>query len=511
MHSTTGRMSMSKRNIAFSVLARIVGMVTSFIGRSVFVSALGSEYLGLGGFFGNIFAIISLCEIGIGSAVAQSLYKPLAQDDEYTVCAIMHYFSKAYAIVAFLSFAISFAFLPFVGRALDGAVDYKTAVFSFLLFATHNFVSYLLAPKRALVVCDMRLYVVTAIRCVFCVIALALQCIVLLTTKNYILYLSARIASLNLENIAVNIYADKKYPFLNIKKSVSHEYKTELFTNVKALCLQKSGIILSQSTDSIIVSYFMGLSCMGKYSNYALVIGTVVAFFDVATNALGASVGNLGVCDRGQKSEDIFKKMYFINFWLLTVGTSVLVSTLNPFIRLWLGENMVFTSFEMLAVVSSFYFSCIRDPVGVFLSNYGLFKQGKYIPILRALANLVLSVAFVKMWGVAGVFIGTAVSAIAVPLWAEVKVLYKHGFFMSPKNFFCRMFCFIAMSFVICSFCFALTLKIESSLFGIFLRAVLSFSFSNIILFLCTHKENSFKGAYATVKCALFSRAAKAK
>lgn len=94
MQNGVGRMSISRRNVAFSVLARIVGMVTSFVGRSVFVSVLGSEYLGLGGFFGNIFAVISLCELGIGSAVAQSLYKPLARGDEYSVCAVMHFFQR---------------------------------------------------------------------------------------------------------------------------------------------------------------------------------------------------------------------------------------------------------------------------------------------------------------------------------------------------------------------------------------------------------------------------------
>lgn len=349
----------------------------------------------------------------------------------------------------------------------------------------------------------MRLYVVTAFRSVFCVISLVLQCAILLTTGNYVLYLSARIVTLALENIAINIYADKKYPFLNMKRSVGREYKREIFKNVKALCLQKSGMILSQSTDSIIVSCVLGLSYMGKYSNYALVIGTVVAFFDVATNALGASVGNLGACDRGEKSEDVFSKMFFINFWLLTVGTCVLVSTLNPFIKLWLGKDMMFGTFEMLSVVSSFYFSCIRDPVGVFLSNYGLFKEGRYIPLFRALANFVLSVTFVKMWGIAGVFIGTSLSAIAVPLWAEVVVLYKYGFSMSPKSFFCRMLAFIATSIVICSFCFAVTMNITATFVGILLRVALSFGFSNILLFLVTHKEDSFKQALTTVKCTI--------
>jgi O-antigen/teichoic acid export membrane protein len=89
---------------------------------------------------------------------------------------------------------------------------------------------------------------------------------------------------------------------------------------------------------------------------------------------------------------------------------------------------MLFSNVEMLIIVSSFYFSCIRDPVQIFVSTYGLFKESKYIPVVRAVANLVLSVIFVRKMGVSGVFLGTMLSTVMVPLFGEVRVLYKYGF-----------------------------------------------------------------------------------
>ena len=86
------RTALSKLNVISSIAGRIIGMICTFAGRGIFVRTLRTEYLGLGGFFGNIFSVISLCELGVGAAIAQSLYKPLAENDEHKVCGIMAYY-----------------------------------------------------------------------------------------------------------------------------------------------------------------------------------------------------------------------------------------------------------------------------------------------------------------------------------------------------------------------------------------------------------------------------------
>lgn len=497
---------MSKRNFAASIGARIVGMLTSFVGRGIFVKALSGEYLGLGGFFGNIFSVISLCELGLGAAICQSLYKPLAREDEYEVSAITAYYSKICKIVAAVTVLLSFAALPFLPKFVKSGLDIRVIVTAYLLFTLHSAVSYILTPKCALVICDQRMYVVSVVRSIMSVVSLVLQSGILVIYGNYILYLLSRILVITVQDLIINMYADKKYPCLALKMRVTREYKKSLFVNVRALMWHKIGGVLSRSTDSILLTYFVGLSGMGKYSNYALVIGTVGAFFDVAINALGASIGNLGAGDRGEKSERIMRKLYFMNFWLLTVGTSVIVCILNPFIELWLGKDMLFFDFEMLVIVSSFYFSCIRDPVQIFVSTYGLFKESKYIPIFRALFNLVLSVVFVRKMGVAGVFLGTALSTVLVPLYGEVRVLYKYGFSMNERTFCKEMTGYIAVSMLCISGCFIMTYGIERTLVGIIFRAVCSFCLSNALLIMFESHSMFFDEALMLIRTTLASK-----
>lgn len=497
---------MSKKNFLFSVVGRIISMITSFVGRTVFVRYLGAEYLGLGGFFGNIFSVVSLCELGMGAAVAQSLYKPLADEDEYRVSAIVNFYTKFCRIIAFVTAILSILAIPVLQSVVKTQLDMREILTAYMLFVMHSVVSYLLVPKCALVVCDQRMYVVTFVRSIFGVLALFLQSAMLVLTGNYILYLVCRILVLTVEDLVINRYADKNYPCLALKMNVTREYKKNLYTNVKALMWHKVGGVLSRSTDSLLLTYFVGLSGMGKYSNYALVIGTIGAFFDVAINAASASVGNLGACDRGKKSENILRKMYFINFWLLTVGTSVIICTLNPFISLWLGEEMLFNNAEMLVIVSSFYFSCIRDPVQIFVSTFGLFKESRHIPLLRAVANLVLSVIFVGKMGVTGVFLGTALSTVLVPLCMEVKVLYKHGFSMPPKEFYREMFHYIAVSAACAALCFGATFRFPVSSVGVLARAVTAFCVSNVILLVLESGKEYFSDAVEILRRSIFKR-----
>ena len=492
--SQKSRTKLSQRNFIFSLLGRVIGMITAFVGRGIFVKTLNSEYLGLGGFFGNIFSVISLCELGIGAAIAQSLYKPLADNDDDAVTAAMGFFSKVNTVVATVTLILSVCAMSILPLLAKSNISYRELYMAYILFTLHTAISYMLSPKRNLVVCDQKLYVVTVANTVMSVVALALQSAVLILSKSYIAYLVTRILLLTVRDIWINRYADKKYPFLSKKIRPQKGYYRKISENVKALLWHKIGGTLCRSTDSLLLSVYVGLSGMGKYSNYALVIGTVGAFFDVAINAASASVGNLGAVDRAEKSEQVMRKMYFLNFFLLTLGLCVLVATVNPFVTLWLGENMTFSDFEMGIIVACFYVSCVRDPVQIFLHTYGIFRQTELIPVVRAAVNFVLSVFFVKRMGMSGVFLGTLISTVTVPLYFEVRQLYKYGLGnRNAKPFLKEMCSYIAISTLLAITCFAVTRRIPCTAVGVLTKGIISLIISLCALCIVYSKSSYFE------------------
>ena len=63
------RTQYSIMNISASFAGYGLNILLSFICRMVFVRCLAQEYLGISGLFTNIISVLSLSELGIGTAI----------------------------------------------------------------------------------------------------------------------------------------------------------------------------------------------------------------------------------------------------------------------------------------------------------------------------------------------------------------------------------------------------------------------------------------------------------
>ena len=73
-----------------------IRQVLPFIVRTILIYRFGVEYLGLNSLFTSILSVLSLMELGFGSAIVYSMYKPIADGDTDQVCAYLEYFRKIY-------------------------------------------------------------------------------------------------------------------------------------------------------------------------------------------------------------------------------------------------------------------------------------------------------------------------------------------------------------------------------------------------------------------------------
>ena len=73
------------RNIAFGSVNRVISTVLPFISRTCILYVMGVQYLGLSSLFSSILSFLSLTELGVGSAMVYSMYKPIAQDDKASI------------------------------------------------------------------------------------------------------------------------------------------------------------------------------------------------------------------------------------------------------------------------------------------------------------------------------------------------------------------------------------------------------------------------------------------
>lgn len=114
MEKNSTRTKQSIRNAGFSMGSQILQQVLRILVRIVFIRKIGQEYLGLNSVFTEILTALQLVELGIGPAMAFSLYKPLAEKNIEKIKALMRLFKKAYRIIGIIVIIIGLSLSPFL-------------------------------------------------------------------------------------------------------------------------------------------------------------------------------------------------------------------------------------------------------------------------------------------------------------------------------------------------------------------------------------------------------------
>ena len=79
---TKSRTKKSIVNARMNLICYFLTLVVAFFTRKTLLDYLGTEFLGLTGTLGSLLSFLNLAELGIGSAIAYVLYKPLFECDE---------------------------------------------------------------------------------------------------------------------------------------------------------------------------------------------------------------------------------------------------------------------------------------------------------------------------------------------------------------------------------------------------------------------------------------------
>lgn len=426
------RTDSSLKNLYTAGIGQVIDIIISFIARIVFLRCLNEEYLGLNGLFSNILTIFSLVELGVGSSMNFSLYRPLARKDTEQIKSLMALYRKAYILIGCLIGVIGLLFTPFYTVFMDAVPDIPQLTLIYWLFTANTVISYFFSYKRALIICDEKRYIATVYRYAFYFLLNVAQIIILLLTRNYILFLILQVLFTFAENVGISIKADKMYPYLRDKdiSPIPQETGHEIRKNIGAMLIHKIGGMVVFSSDNLILSKFVGLAAVGLYSNYYLITDALNKIFSQVFSSLTASVGNLNASDLPEdreKLEKTFEKVFFVDFWIYGFATCCLWVLFNPFISLWLGDYLLFDTFTVLIIVVNFYLTGMRKAVLTFWEATATFYYDRYKPIFEITINIVTSVWLAKYLGAAGVFLGTIISTVSTCLWVEPYVLYKHA------------------------------------------------------------------------------------
>lgn len=422
----------------FGTIGFLFSYIFTFATRKIFVVYLSIEYLGLNGLFSNILSMLSLAELGIGTAICYSLYKPLAFNETEKIQALMQLFKKAYTIIGFLVLGIGLSLIPLLPFILGEVPNIPHINFIYALFIIDSGASYFLSYKRTILVADQKKYIDTTYYYGFQIVKSLLQILVLVLTGNFIFFLLVMLGTTVIENLVIRHKINRMYPYLikMKKKSLSREEKTQIKKNVYALTFHKIGGVIVNGTDNILMVKFVSLTSAGINANYTMITTALRKIMGIIFSSLTASIGNLAAEKHGEGSKPFFDQLNFISAWIYGFSAISLLALFNPFISLWLGSEYLFDYAVVFVIVLNFYLAGMLMPVRTFNSSMGLFWYDRYKPIFESIINLGFSIYLVNKIGLVGVLIGTTISTVTTCSWFEPFVLFKFGFELPVSKYF---------------------------------------------------------------------------
>lgn len=420
---------------------QIFSVIIGFVSRTIFIYLLNSDYLGVNSLYTNILSVLSFAEFGIGTAIVFSLYKPISENNKYKIQSLMNFYRNAYYLISLVIFIAGICVIPFLRYIIKNPPNIKeNLIVIYLLFLFNTCVSYLFIYKKTIITANQKEYIVQIYTNISQVIKMSVATLILYITHKYLLYLIIQIICTIALNVLLSKKADKMYPFIKEKNNnkLNKDERERIFENIKALFIYKFGSVVLNSTDNIIISSLINLTAVGLASNYIMLASSVSNIIGQAVNSLMASVGNLTVEGSKVQIKSVMNELLLMCVWLygyLVIGFSTLA---NDFVYLWLGNKYILEWNVIIAILFSLYINGVQYAAYTFRTTQGLFKQSKYVPMITAILNIILSIWLGKTIGLVGIYFATGISRLLTTTIVDPWLIYKYNFNERPYKYYLK-------------------------------------------------------------------------
>lgn len=486
----------ASRNILFGVVLKIYQILIPFLMRTAMIYLMGVEYLGLNSLFTSILQVLNLAELGVGSAMVYSMYSPIANNDEKTICALLKLYKRYYFFIGLFIAIIGILLTPFVPKLINGEIPNNLNVY--ILYILNLFTTvmtyWLFAYKTSLLQAHQRSDVVSKVILFTTTIQYGLQLIVLWCFHNYYIYVIVMLLTQVITNIIIAIIAKKMYPQYSAKGELTKDAVHSINQRVKDLFTAKLGATIVNSADTIVISAFLGLTLLAMYQNYYFIMSSVMGILTVVFSSCLAGIGNSMVTESLEKNYNDFRVLTFLINWILTVCMCCFATIYQPFIKLWVGEEYTFDLTVVALLCVYFYLVIIQQIIGMYKDAAGIWHQDRFRPLVASFVNLALNLLLVEIWGIHAIIASTIISYLVVAMPWMISNVFKYVFKRNSKKYIAELILYFFTACIITMVCFIICRWTEQFglLIQIILNAFICLVISDFMLFIVYRKNRYY-------------------
>ncbi|SOC03957.1 lipopolysaccharide biosynthesis protein [Pseudobutyrivibrio ruminis] len=501
------RIKNTKRNVFFGIINQFVVIVLPFIVQTVTIRTLGIEYVGIKSLFSSILSVLSLTELGIGSAIVYNMYKPIAEDDLTTIGILLNFYKRVYRIIGILVIIIGVLLTPFLGYLIKGEYPVNlNLTLIFWLYVANTVVSYwMFAYKSSLLSAHQRTDVISIVGVVVQTFVLIIQIIVLVVTNNFYYYLVSSIIGTVLNNIIISVCVDRMYPEIICKGHLSNELKKNIRSNVAGLLIGKVCGITRNTFDNIFMSMFLGLTQAAMYSNYYYILSGLNGFTSIILTSLMAGVGNSIAIESKEKNYCQMMKLHTIYICISGWMAITMLCLYQPFMCLWVGTEYIFPQYIMITFPIYFFITKLGDIRMVYSDGAGLFWENRIRIILEGISNIILNYILVIKWGAFGIMLATIITLFIFGFLGATLVIFNCYFEHGMKEYLLNSISYLVIMITLGAVFYSVSLWVnfQSMLAELIFEGVICCTVLPAILFLVCKQRKDFREAFDWFKVIL--------
>lgn len=487
----------ASRNIVFGVILKAYQILVPFLMRTAMIYLMGVQYLGLNSLFTSVLQVLNLAELGVGSAMVYSMYKPIAEDDDTTICALMKLYRTYYRVIGLIIAVVGCALTPFIPYLIKS--DVPTGINIYILYLLNlgaTVLSYwLFAYKNSILQAHQRTDVVSKVTLITSTIQYGLQLLVLWAFHNYYLYVIVMLATQALTNIVTAVCADKLYPQFKPKGKVDKIQVQRINHRIRDLFTSKIGAIIYDSADTIVISAFLGLTVLAVYQNYFYILNSITGLIAVVFAACTAGIGNSIVMESKEKNYQDLNKFTFIITWIAGFCSVCLLCIYQPFMELWVGKDLMLSLPAVVCFVIYFYVRQFNSLFNLYKDASGMWHEDRFRPLAAALTNLVLNLILVQFIGIYGILLSTVLAILCVGIPWLLNNLFTVIFEKKHMwHFIGRLAKYTFVVFISCVVTYFICSRFSLGVIPtILVRGVICLIVPNLIYFLAFRKTKEFQ------------------
>lgn len=428
------------QNSRMSFMLFLFQIIVGFYSRKVFLDYLGAEVLGVNTTLGNILSFLNLSELGIGIAMATSLYKPIQLHDKDAICEILtvqgYLYKRIAGILCVLSIPILLA-IPWMFPSTSCSILY--VYIAYLVFLSGSLFSYLWNYRQILIGADQKNFKILPWTHGVRYIKIFSQLFFLLVVNWGIWgWIFWEFVADILLVVVINKVVRQEYPWLHkVDTSTSillTKYKV-LIIKTKQIFIHKLGLFVLEQTSPLVIYALVSLSMVTYYGNYMLLIGYTTTFLNVIFEGMGASIGNLVAENHKSHTLYVFWELFTSRFWISALACFGLYLFVSPFIIFWIGKEYLLSDMTLILMLITMFFRLTRSVTDSFNHAYQLFGD-VWAPVVEGIINLGCSFWLGSIWGLNGILIGVALSILITGLFWKPYYLFSRGLKTPTRLFY---------------------------------------------------------------------------